>query len=245
MTGTETLYGWNAVLESLEAGTRSFGRIFIARDRRDKRRRRLESLARERGVPVIDRSAKQLDELAGGGNHQGVVAQVAPVAYRDLHDVLDAEEGVPLLVLLDGVEDPHNLGAVIRSAAAAGATAVVIPERRSAGLTGAVAKAAAGGLDRVPVVREKNLAQTLETLKDLDIWSVGMDAEAERSWNEVDWTLPSAIVLGGEAKGLRRLVRERCDLLARLPLEGGMESLNVSVTAGIVLYEAVRQRRAT
>jgi len=239
----DLIIGWNAVFEALEAERRAVDRVFVLLGRKDGRARRLRALAREGGVPVVERSARRLDELAGGRAHQGVVALAAPVAYAELDRVLEGlGERPPLLVLLDGVEDPHNLGAVLRSAAAAGADAVVLPERRSAGLSGAVSKSAAGGLERVAVVRAKNLVQTAERLARAGLWVVGLDARGEVPWDRVDWTLPTALVVGGEAKGRRPLMRKRCDLLARIPLAGGMESLNVSVAAAVALYEAVRQR---
>jgi 23S rRNA (guanosine2251-2'-O)-methyltransferase len=239
----DVVYGWNAVEETLRAGQRSVEKVFVARGRRDSRFRRIRALARELRVPVSERPGGILDDLTGEGNHQGIVALVSPIAFADLDQVLREAGESPLFVLLDGVEDPHNLGAVIRTAAAAGATAVVIPSRRSAGISGAAAKAAAGGLDRIPVIREANIAQVIEKLKEGGIWIAGLDAGGDQDWASLDMTGSLALVVGGEGKGLRPLVRKRCDWLVRIPLAAGMESLNVSVAAAVALFEAVRQRQ--
>jgi 23S rRNA (guanosine2251-2'-O)-methyltransferase len=239
----ELLLGWNAVLDALEAGRRPLDRVFLARGRGDSRARRLRALARERGVPVIDRPARRLDEMAGGQPHQGVVALAAPVPWTDLADCLEAAR-TPLLVALDGVEDPRNLGAVLRTAAAAGADGVVLPERRSAGLTPAATRAAAGAVERISLIREKNLSRALEGLRKRGLWVVGLDAGGDTPWDRVDWTLPTVLVVGGEGRGLRPGIRKHCDIVARIPLAAGMESLNLSVAAAVVLYEAVRQRAA-
>lgn len=241
----EVVYGWNAVEETLRAGARTVEKIFVARGRRDARFRKIQALARELRIPVSERPGGMLDDLSGHGNHQGILALVAPVSFADLDDVVAGADESPLLLLADGIEDPHNLGALIRTAAAAGATAVVVPSRRSATFSGAAAKAAAGGLDRIPVVREANIAQVVEKLKDSGIWVAGLDAGGDQEWAGLDMTGPLAIVVGGEGKGLRPLVRKRCDWLVRIPLSRGMESLNVSVAAAVVLFEAVRQRRAS
>jgi 23S rRNA (guanosine2251-2'-O)-methyltransferase len=238
----EVLTGWNPVLEALEAGSRDVERVYLADGQEGARARRLRSAARRRGVPVLRRGKRRLQELAGAEPHQGVVAIVAPMAFRRLDEVLDEVEGPPLLVLADGVEDPRNLGALVRTAAAAGAHALVVPSRRAAGITGTVARAAAGALERIPLVREANLAKTVEALQGRGVWTVGLDAGGDTRWDEVDWTLPTAVVVGAEGRGLRSLVRRRCDVLAGLPLAQGVESLNVSVALGAVLYEARRQR---
>jgi 23S rRNA (guanosine2251-2'-O)-methyltransferase len=192
----------------------------------------------------------ELQRLAAGANHQGVIATIAAAHYTHSDELLDAlaarvgTQDPPLAVVLDGVEDPRNLGAVIRTVECAGAHGVFVPERRASGLTETVAKAAAGALEYVPVARAANVVRLLEELKGRGVWTVGTAAEAETSYTDWDWTQPSALLLGGEGEGLRRLVRERCDVLVRIPLRGQIESLNVSVAAGIVLYEAVRQRTA-
>jgi 23S rRNA (guanosine2251-2'-O)-methyltransferase len=191
-----------------------------------------------------------IDRLLPGVTHQGIVARVAAAKYSDADDLLDelAREvtgGRPPLVLgLDAVEDPRNLGAILRTAECAGVNGVFIPERRAVGLTGTVAKTAAGALERVPVARVINLVQLIEQLKQRNIWVIGAAAEGTSEYTEWDWTVPSALFLGSEGSGLHRLVRERCDALVRIPVRGQIESLNVSVAAGVILYEALRQRTA-
>jgi 23S rRNA (guanosine2251-2'-O)-methyltransferase len=179
-----------------------------------------------------------------------VIANVAAVAYQDADELIErlaARVGTdqpPLAVVLDGVEDPRNLGAILRTCECAGAAAVFVPERRAAGLTETVAKAAAGALEYVPVARAANVVRLVEELKGRGLWTVGTAADAPRAYTDWDWTRPTALLLGGEGAGLRRLVRERCDVLVHIPMRGRIESLNVSVAAGIVLYEALRQRAA-
>lgn len=190
-------------------------------------------LARRASVPVRFEPRAALDRLAGTSAHQGVVAMGAARQYTDLDSVLGAE----LLVVLDGVEDPHNLGAIVRTAHAAGAGAVVIPERRAASLTDVVAKAAAGALEHLPVVRVTNINRALEMLKERDYWIYGLDERSEEVYDQVKFADHTAIVLGGEGKGLHEQVRKRCDLLLRIPMAGKISSLNVSVAAGVVLFE--------
>jgi len=234
------------VREALEAG-RALERIVIARGRHGERIEELVQLARARGVPVRFEDRDQVDRLAGTREHQGVVALAAAKPPVGLEDLLrkTARQGPPkgLLVLLDGVEDPQNLGAVVRTALAAGADGVVIPERRAAGLTESVARASAGALAHLPVARVTNLARAMEELKGAGYWLVGLEERAEKSYTEADFTGAVAIVLGGEGKGLHELVRKRCDFLVSIPTTGPVRSLNVSVAAGVVLFEAVRQRR--
>jgi 23S rRNA (guanosine2251-2'-O)-methyltransferase len=245
----DRLTGIHAVREALEAG-RAFDRIIIARGRQDTRVEEIVKLARARNIAVRFEDRGQLDRLADSKDHQGVVALAAARDAATLEDILDAankgsgrgEKG--LLVLLDGVEDPHNLGAIIRSALAAGAHGVVIPERRAAGLTDTVARASAGALSHLPVAKVTNFARSMEELKEAGYWLVGLDENAEKSYTEVDYTSPVGIVLGGEGQGLHDLTRKRCDFVVSLPTVGPVKSLNVSVAAGVVLFEAVRQRRA-
>lgn len=242
------LYGFSPVLEALRAGRRPIERIVVAEGAHESRLHELIQLARERRVLVRRAPRAELQRLTAGANHQGVVAFVAAAAYADADDLLDAlaarvgTSAPPLAIVLDGVEDPRNLGAIIRTAECAGAHGVFVPERRAAGLTETVAKTAAGALEYVPVARVVNVARLVEELKERGIWTVGTDAEAEVDYTEWDWTQPVALFLGGEGEGLRRLVRERCDALVRIPLRGHIESLNVSVATGVILYEAVRQR---
>ena len=235
------LAGIHAVEEALVAG-RPIDRILVARGQRGDRIQKIVDLARSRGVPVRFEERSQLDRAAGSEHHQGVVAFAASRAAVEIEDLL-AEAGTNgLLVLLDGVEDPHNLGAIVRTALAAGASGIVIPERRSAGLTDTVARVSAGALAHLPVARVKNLARALEQLKEANFWVIGLDEHADKSYTEVDYKGRIAIVMGGEGTGLHELVRKRCDFVVSIPMSGPVGSLNVSVAAGIVLFEVVRQR---
>jgi 23S rRNA (guanosine2251-2'-O)-methyltransferase len=244
----DRLTGIHAVREALEAG-RAFDRIIIAKGRQDTRVEQIVQLARVRNISLRFEDRSQLDRLADSKDHQGIVALVAARAAGTLDEILAAanagtgrgEKG--LIVLLDGVEDPHNLGAVIRTALAAGAHGVVIPERRAAGLTDTVARASAGALSHLPVAKVTNLARTMEELKETGYWLVGLDEQAEKTYTELDYTSPLGIVLGGEGKGLHDLTRKRCDFVVSLPTVGPVKSLNVSVAAGVVLFEVLRQRR--
>jgi len=238
--------GIHAVREALEAG-RALERIVIARGRHGERIEELVQFARTRGVPVRFEDRGQVDRLAGTRDHQGVVALGAAKPALGLEDLLQksARQDVrtKLLVLLDGVEDPRNLGAIVRTALAAGANGLVIPDRRAAGLTESVARASAGALEHLPVARVPNLARAMEELKGAGYWLVGLEERAEKSYTEADLTGAVGIVLGGEGKGLHELVRKRCDFLVSIPTTGPVRALNVSVVAGVVLFEAVRQRR--
>jgi 23S rRNA (guanosine2251-2'-O)-methyltransferase len=243
----DRLTGIHAVREALESG-RALERIVIARGRHGDRLEEIVTKARERGVPVRFEERAIVDRLAGTPQHQGVVAMAAAKHTLDLEDLLkNTTEGgsAPgLLVVLDGVEDPHNLGAVIRSALAAGASGIILPDRRAAGLNETVARAAAGALEHLPVARVVNIARAMEQLKEAGYWTVGLDERAERKHVDVDYKGAVAIVLGGEGAGLHELVRKRCDFLVSIPTTGPVRSLNVSVAAGVVLFEAVRQRQA-
>ncbi len=244
------LYGVLPVLEALRAGKRPFEHITIAEGAHESRLHEIFELARAARVPIRRAPRTELQRIAPGANHQGVVATVAAARYsldEELLEALYARVGTdepPLAVVLDGVEDPRNFGAVLRSAECAGAHGVFIPERRAAGLTETVAKTAAGALEYISVARTANVARLVEELKSRGVWTIGTAADAGIVYTDWDWTAPCALLLGGEGGGLRRLVRERCDALVRIPLHGHVESLNVSVAAGIILYEAVRQRTA-
>jgi 23S rRNA (guanosine2251-2'-O)-methyltransferase len=243
----DKLTGIHAVREALDAG-RAFDRIVIARGRQDTRVEEIVQLARERNIAVRFEDRRQLDRLADSKDHQGVVALAAARAAATLEDILlaanaDSGRGAKgLIVLLDGVEDPHNLGAIIRTALAAGAHGVVIPERRAAGLTDTVARASAGALAHLPVAKVTNLARAMEELKEAGYWLIGLDERADKSYTQADYTSPVGIVLGGEGQGLHELTRKRCDFVVSLPTTGPVKSLNVSVAAGVVLFEALRQR---
>lgn len=245
------MYGVLPVIEALRAGTRRVERVTIAEGAHESRLHELFELARAAGVPVRRAPREEVRRMAAAGaNHQGVVAAVAAAAYADAAELIDqlaarvGTDAPPLAVVLDGVEDPRNLGAIIRTAECAGVDALFIPERRAAGLTETAAKSAAGALEYLPVARAANVARLVEEFKERGIWTVGTDADANIDYTDWDWTQPCALLFGGEGSGLRRLVRERCDALVRIPLRGRISSLNVSVAAGIVLYEAVRQRTA-
>lgn len=240
------LLGIHSVREALVAG-HALDRVVIARGRHGERIEEIVRLARRQGVSVRFEDRQQVDRLAGSRNHQGVVAFLASQSAVDLEDILarcrSRKEGKPLLVLLDGVEDPHNLGAIVRSALAAGADGVIIPERRAVGLTESVARASAGALEHLPVARVTNLSRAMEGLKEAGFWLVGLDERAPQDYTNADLTGAVALVLGGEGKGLHDLVRKSCDFLVSIPTQGPVRSLNVSVAAGIILFEAVRQRR--
>lgn len=243
------IYGVAPVLEALRARERPLEQITIAEGAQHYRLRELLSTAKESGVPVRHAPRAELQRLAGAGaNHQGVVAAIAAAQYADadgLIEALAARIGTvepPLAVVLDGVEDPRNLGAILRTVECVGAHGLFIPERRAVGLTETVAKTAAGALERVPVARVQNVVRLVEALKERNIWTVGTSGDAELDYTEWDWSVPCALLLGSEGSGLHRLVRERCDVLVRIPVRGHITSLNVSVAAGVLLYEALRQR---
>jgi len=231
------LVGVHPVREALKAG-RTIDRVLIAKGAGGPRIQEIVDLCRERSIPVRFEQRSALDRAASGETHQGIVAFGAASRYAELSDVVDSAQ---LLVILDGVEDPHNLGAIVRTANAAGATAVLIPERRAAGLTETVAKSAAGALEYVPVVRIGNVNRTMEDLKKRGFWIYGLDERGAESYDKVGYAKPSVLVLGGEGKGLHQLVREHCDVLVRIPMAGTIPSLNVSVAAGIVLFEWKRR----
>lgn len=244
----DLLYGLNPLLEVLRAGDRIPPEIVIAEGARDERLRELIELARAKNVTVKRAPRASIDRAIGNTHHQGVMARVAAARYADTEDLLSSiasrvgSEEEPLVVVLDGVEDPRNLGAILRTAECAGVHGVFVPERRAAGLTDLVSKASAGATEYVPTARAVNLSRLIAQLKERKLWVVGTTADASMNYTEWDWTRPSAVVLGGEGAGLHRLVRENCDVLARIPVQGKIQSLNVSVAAGVVLYEALRQR---
>ena len=245
---SDRIYGLIPVIEALRAGQRTIENIAIAEGARHERLRELILLAKEARVPIHRVPRISLDKSLGETKHQGIVARAAAAKYRDADDLLDlfalraGSDEPPLILALDGVEDPRNFGAILRTAECAGVDGVFIPERRAVGLTDTVVKAAAGAVEYVPVARVTNLVRLIEQLKERNIWVVGAAAEGSSDYTDWDWTLPSAIFLGGEGSGLHRLVRERCDALVRIPVFGRLESLNVSVAAGVLLYEVQRQR---
>lgn len=238
------IYGINPVLEALR--TRRVAVVRVS-ERADGRLADLVAVAERAEVPIRRVSPADLDRLVGGdarGRHQGVVAEVRETAKADVHDLITGASGAPLIVVLDGIEDPYNLGAILRTVDAAGADGVVRQTRRAAALGAAAAKASAGAVSHVRIADVVNIARALEELKAAGVWTVGLAADVETRYDEIDLTLPTALVVGAEGTGLRRLVRERCDWVASIPMRGRVQSLNVSVAAGIVLFEALRQRRA-
>ncbi len=238
------LEGRNAVMEAFKAG-RTIDKVFLAEGAADHGLRRLASLAREAGAVVTAVDRRKLDQMSPTGAHQGIVAMAAAHDYSTLDDMLAlaARRGeAPLLVLCDELSDPHNLGAIIRSAECAGAHGVVIPKRRSVALTAVVAKAAAGALEYMPVARVTNLSAAMETLQKKGLWIFGTAAEGATPLYEADLRGPAAIVIGAEGDGMSRLVAERCDYKVSIPLRGQISSLNASAAAAVLLYEALRQR---
>ncbi len=237
------IYGINTVIEALKARGRAFEWVGVAKERNDIRLKRIIDDCRKAGVPVRVLSRMELDRMAVAGAHQGVVAVTSAKQYTDLDDLVAARRGEhSLIVVLDGVEDPHNLGAILRTADAAGADGVVIPERRAVGVTGTVAKASAGASEHLPVAKVTNISRAIEELKSKDLWVVGLDERGQQTYDAVDYKMHCAVVLGAEGKGLHDLVRKHCDFLVSIPMMGRVPSLNVSVAAGVVLYEVVRQR---
>lgn len=235
------IYGINAVTEALKAGRLVSMR---AGRRNDRRLQELLANAEQAGIPIRRVSDAELDRESGGSSHQGVIAEVSERRVYELQDLIDDALARPpaLIVVLDGIEDPHNFGAILRTCDAVGAHGVVRQTRHSAPLTAATGKASAGALAHVKIADVVNVARAVDELKEARIWTVGLAGDARSSYDKMDLSLPTAFVLGAEGTGLRRLVRERCDLLANIPMLGHVESLNVSVAAGVVLFEAVRQR---
>jgi len=240
---TRAVFGFHAVLARLRAEPASVTEIYLDEDRKDARAKDLAIVAQKAGVPLMRVPTKRLDGFYGGGRHQGVVAMAFEKPAREgLEDLLDSVKEAPLLLVLDGVTDPHNLGACLRVADAAGAHAVIAPKDRAAGISAAVSKVASGAAESVPYYMVTNLARTLDELKERNIWVVGADERAEKTLYDTDLPEATAWVLGAEGEGMRRLTRERCDLLVRIPMRGSVESLNVSVASGVCLFEARRRR---
>lgn len=235
------IYGINPVLEALRAGRVTGLRISA---RHDKRIGEVVALAEAQHLRIERVDAQILDRAARGGVHQGVVADLEDAREYSLRELVEAatDRVAALIVVLDGIEDPHNVGAILRTADAAGVTGVIRQARHSAALDGVVGKASAGALAHVRIATVVNIARAIDELKQVQVWTIGLAAGTGDAYTDVDWTLPTAIVLGAEGTGLRRLVRERCDRLVTIPMRGAVGSLNVSVAAGVVLYEAVRQR---
>ena len=243
--GEGLIEGRNAVTEALRAGT-ALDKLYIAKGDTDRTLARIAAEARRAGVVVVEADRRKLDAMSATHSHQGAVAVAAAAPYAPVEDILQiaADRGEPpLLVVCDEISDPHNLGAIIRTAECAGAHGVIIPKRRSAGLTAVVAKTSAGAVSYLPVARVPNLPSALKALKKQGIWIFGAAAGGSASLYEADLRLPAAIVIGSEGDGMGRLVREQCDFLVSIPMKGQLNSLNASAAAAVVLYEAVRQRQ--
>jgi 23S rRNA (guanosine2251-2'-O)-methyltransferase len=245
MSETSVIFGLHAVRTLLQQRPERAALLLLQKGRDDARMQELVQLAQARSIKTEWRDQKELDRLAASEHHQGACLQIRSVGVLGegaLDDLLDASTTAPLLLVLDGVQDPHNLGACMRTADAAGVAAVIVPKDRAAGLSATVRKVASGAAESVPLIQVTNLARTLRWLKERDIWIVGTDDQAEQSLYGAKLAGPLAIVLGAEGTGMRRLTREACDVLVSIPMRGIVESLNVSVATGVLLYEALRQR---
>ncbi len=242
----EFLEGRNPVLEALNSG-RKLSKVVIAKGARGEHLKSIEELVRRKGIPLEYWEKREMDRRSVTDRHQGVMALAEALPYSTLDEMLSraiTKDEKPLLLLLDGVEDPHNLGSIIRTAEVSGAHGVLVPERRSASLNASVLRASAGAANYLPVAKVKNTVRGIEELKAKGCWVIGADLEGSVFWKETfDFTLPLCLVLGGEGKGLSRLAKEKCDLLLRIPMQGKVASLNVSVAAGILLYEILRRRQ--
>ena len=240
----DVLYGIHAVEEVLRARNRPLDHIEVARERHDQRLQAVIDLAREQGVSVRFTPRDQLDRLARSKSHQGIVAIVASKSYSELDELLKKKGEHTFVVVLDGIEDPHNLGALIRTADGAGVDGVIIPERRAATVNATVTKTSAGASEHVRIARVVNVARTLDELKQKNVWIVGLDERGEKDYDQLDYNMDCAIVLGAEGHGLHDLVRKKCDYLVSIPMMGRVPSLNVSVAGAVVMYEVARQRRS-
>jgi 23S rRNA (guanosine2251-2'-O)-methyltransferase len=239
----EIIFGIHPVEEALASGGREFQYVAVVPGRGDVRLQKIAQLCRSAGVAIRTMPRDQLTRLAKTSSHQGVVAITAQKSYVDLEEMLAHKRGpYRLLAVLDGVEDPHNLGAIIRTAEGAGVDGIVIPERRATGVTGTVVKSSAGASEYLPIAKVTNLSRTIEELKSRNIWTVGLDERGEKLYHQLDYRMDCAIVLGAEGHGLHEQIRKKCDFLVSIPMSGKVASLNVSVAAGIVMYEIARQR---
>ncbi|GAB3795871.1 23S rRNA (guanosine(2251)-2'-O)-methyltransferase RlmB [Virgibacillus kimchii] len=239
----EIIIGKNAVIEALKSG-RSINKVLLSKQLNNSMQGKLMQLGKEAGTIVQKVPKSKLDQISAK-NHQGVIAYVASYTYANLDDLFKAADQTgeaPFFIILDELEDPHNLGSILRTADAAGAHGVIVPKRRSVGLTQAVAKTAAGAIEYVPVARVTNIANTIDELKERNVWVVGTEAEAAEDYRKLDGTLPIAVVIGNEGKGISRLVRQKCDWTVNLPMKGKVSSLNASVACGLLLYEIYRKR---
>ena len=237
--------GRNSVLELLES-EKDINKIFVARGEKQGSINKIIGRAKGRGIVLVEIEKNKLDEMSQTGNHQGVIAIVPPFEYCDVEDILNESKirkEDPFILILDGIEDPHNLGAIIRTAETAGVHGVIIPKRRAASVNSTVNKSSAGAVEHMKIARVNNINETIKYLKDNGLWIIGTDGKAENYYYEQDLTGPIALVIGSEGFGMNRLVSENCDILVKIPMKGKITSLNASVSAGIVTYEIVKQRR--
>lgn len=237
--------GRNSVLELLESG-KDINKIFVAKGERQGSINKIIGKAKDSKVVIVETDKRKLDEMSQTGNHQGVIAIVPPFEYCDVDDILNVAKEKnedPFIIILDGIEDPHNLGAIIRTAETAGAHGVIIPKRRAVGVNSTVNKSSAGAVEYMKVARVNNITETMNYLKEQGLWIIGTDMDTDRYYYNQDMTGPIAIVIGSEGFGMSRLVKENCDILVKIPMKGNITSLNASVSAGIVMYEVVKQRK--
>ena len=241
---SQFVIGKNPIIEILKSD-RSVNKIYIADGMQKSVVQNITSLAKERGVVISYVPRKKLDQMADSSNHQGVVAEIAAYDYYELDELLNVinkKSDLPFVLMLDGIEDPHNLGSILRTADVVGVDGVIIPKRRASGLTSTVAKTSAGAIEYVPVSRVTNLAQTIEILKEKGYWIVGTDAKAKEKYTDVDYKMPICLVIGSEGKGVSRIVKDKCDFFVNMPMKGHVNSLNASVASAIMMYEVYRQR---
>ncbi|MEK3883830.1 23S rRNA (guanosine(2251)-2'-O)-methyltransferase RlmB [Paenibacillus sp. PL2-23] len=245
MNQEELIAGKHPVLEALRSG-REINKIWVAEGSQKSMTQPITAEAKKLGIVVQFVDKRKLDSMAAGVAHQGVIAQAAAFAYAEVENILaaaKAKDETPFILLLDEIEDPHNLGSILRTAECTGVHGVIIPKRRAAGLTATVLKTSAGAAEYVPVARVTNLAQTIDKLKEAGVWVAGTDVSAKQDVYKTKFDMPLAIVIGNESKGMGRLIKEKCDFLVKLPMKGQLNSLNASVAAGVLMYEVVRQRR--
>lgn len=241
----EGIYGINTLLEALRSGSRGLDKVYVARGLHGKGIEELIKLCKSKNIVIHFEGREAIDRLSGTQKNQGVYGVVAAKAYATVEEILDAAKKrnePPFILILDGVEDPRNFGAIIRTAEGAGVHGIIIPKHRSAGLTDVVARTSAGAIEYVPIAKVTNISQTIDGLKEQGIWVYGLDMEGEKAFNQISYTSPVAIVIGGEGHGIRDLVRRSCDEIVRIPLAGRVSSLNVSVAAGVILFEIAAQR---
>jgi 23S rRNA (guanosine2251-2'-O)-methyltransferase len=242
----QIIFGIHAVEEALTARGRRFEYVAVAPGRGDARIQKIAQLCRSAGVPLRTVPRDQLTRLAKAASHQGVVAVTGEKQYGDIEDLLAHKRGQhAFIIVLDGIEDPHNLGAIVRTAEGAGADGIVLPERRAVGVTATVVKASAGASEYLPIAKVTNIGRAIEDLKSRNVWTVGLDERGEKLYDQIDYRMDCALVLGAEGGGLHEQVRKKCDFLVSIPMLGKVPSLNVSVAAAVVMYELARQRRGT